>query len=136
MREDLANTKTILVIDDEEIMRETLSDFLRDEGFQVDVASSGEEGLELAKAEPYDCAIVSLLVSYLEGRRIVVVGYRVAGWFGMKFDYCTWVDHRGATMAYIPHPSGRNRLWNYPVVVHRVKAFLAEVRRDAEAEDG
>ena len=77
-----------------------------------------------------------MLVSYLEGRRVVVVGYRVAGWFGMKFDYCTWVEHRGATMAYIPHPSGRNRLWNYPAVVFRVDAFLAEVRWKAEAEYG
>ncbi len=67
MREDLANTKTILVIDDEAIMRESLSDFLHDEGFQVDVASSGEEGLELAEAKPYDCAIVDLMMPGMDG---------------------------------------------------------------------
>jgi len=67
MREHLANTKTILVIDDESIMRETLSDFLHEEGFQVEVASSGEEGLELAKAKPYDCAIVDLMMPGMDG---------------------------------------------------------------------
>ena len=67
MREDLANTKTILVIDDEAIMRETLFDVLHDEGFEVDVASSGEEGLELVKAKPYDCAIVDLMMPGMDG---------------------------------------------------------------------
>jgi len=66
-RENLANTKTILVIDDETIMQETLSDFLHEEGFQVDVASSGEEGLELVKTKPYDCAIVDLMMPGMDG---------------------------------------------------------------------
>jgi DNA-binding NtrC family response regulator len=63
----LANTRTILVIDDEVIMQETLSDFLQEEGFLVDIASSGEEGVELAKAKPYDCAIVDLMMPGMDG---------------------------------------------------------------------
>lgn len=38
---------TILIIDDEESIRRTLSDVLRDEGYSVVTASSGREGLEL-----------------------------------------------------------------------------------------
>jgi DNA-binding NtrC family response regulator len=63
----LANDRTILVIDDEVIMQETLSDFLQEEGFVVEVASSGEEGLELARVNPYDCAIVDLMMPGMDG---------------------------------------------------------------------
>ncbi len=63
----MANSRTILVIDDEIIMQETLSDFLQEEGFLVDIASSGEEGVELAKAKPYDCAIVDLMMPGMDG---------------------------------------------------------------------
>lgn len=38
---------TILIIDDEESIRRTLSDVLRDEGYSVVTASSGREGLEM-----------------------------------------------------------------------------------------
>ena len=48
-------------------MQETLSDFLHDEGFQVDVASSGEEGLLLVEKKPYDCAIVDLMMPGMDG---------------------------------------------------------------------
>lgn len=44
---------TILIIDDEESIRRTLSDVLRDEGYSVVTASSGREGLEmLMDAQP------------------------------------------------------------------------------------
>jgi PAS domain S-box-containing protein len=49
---------TILVIDDEEIMREILETLLTREGYDVRVASSGSEGLELARALPFDAALV------------------------------------------------------------------------------
>ena len=38
----------ILVIDDEPLIRETLTEFLNQEGFKVICASSGEEGIKLA----------------------------------------------------------------------------------------
>ncbi len=40
---------SILVIDDEEIMREILETLLTREGYDVRLAASGEEGLELAR---------------------------------------------------------------------------------------
>ena len=49
---------SILVVDDEEIMREILEALLTREGYTVRVAASGEEGLELARAVPFDAALV------------------------------------------------------------------------------
>src|SRR3981081_80397 len=58
---------TILVVDDEEIMREILETLLTREGYEVRVASSGTEGLELARALPFDAAIVDIMMPGLDG---------------------------------------------------------------------
>src|SRR6058998_3366025 len=57
----------ILVVDDEEIMREILETLLRREGYDVRVASSGAEGLEMARALPFDAAIVDIMMPGLDG---------------------------------------------------------------------
>jgi DNA-binding NtrC family response regulator len=58
---------TILVIDDEEIMREILDVLLTREGYQVRLAASGEEGVELARSIPFDAAIVDVMMPGLDG---------------------------------------------------------------------
>src|SRR6187200_798576 len=58
---------TILVVDDEEIMREILETLLTREGYDVRLASSGEEGLELARALPFDAAFVDIMMPGLDG---------------------------------------------------------------------
>src|ERR671931_376857 len=57
----------ILVIDDEEIMREILETLLTREGYDVRVASSGAEGLEMARALPFDAAIVDIMMPGIDG---------------------------------------------------------------------
>ena len=58
---------SILVIDDEVIMQEILGEFLREEGYTVDVAGSGEEGTDFARQRFYDCAIVDLMMPGIDG---------------------------------------------------------------------
>src|ERR671935_1440457 len=58
---------SILVIDDEEIMREILETLLSREGYDVRLASSGAEGLEIARALPFDAAIVDIMMPGLDG---------------------------------------------------------------------
>jgi DNA-binding NtrC family response regulator len=60
---------SILVIDDEEIMREILEALLVREGYQVRLAAGGEEGLELAKAGTFDAAIVDVMMPGMDGLR-------------------------------------------------------------------
>ena len=54
----MLNDASILVVDDEEIMREILESLLTRDGYRVQLASSGEESVELAKADSFDAAIV------------------------------------------------------------------------------
>jgi two-component system response regulator PilR (NtrC family) len=53
---------TVLVIDDEEVMREILESLLTQEGYRVKLASTGTEGLEIAGREPVDVAIVDVML--------------------------------------------------------------------------
>jgi DNA-binding NtrC family response regulator len=63
----MRRTGSILVIDDEEIMREILEALLTREGYDVRLASSGTEGLELAKTFPFDAAIVDVMMPGIDG---------------------------------------------------------------------
>ena len=65
----MATTKqgSILVVDDEEIMREILETLLMRAGYDVRLAASGAEGLELARALPFDAAIVDIMMPGLDG---------------------------------------------------------------------
>ncbi len=58
---------SILVIDDEEIMREILEALLTREGYQVRLAATAPEGLELARAMPFDAAIVDVMLPGMDG---------------------------------------------------------------------
>ncbi len=58
---------SILVVDDEEIMREILETLLSREGYDVRLAASGTEGLELARTFPFDAAIVDLMMPGIDG---------------------------------------------------------------------
>ena len=58
---------SVLIIDDEEIMREILQVLLEREGCQVSLAASGEEGLALARSQPFDVAIVDVMMPGIGG---------------------------------------------------------------------
>ncbi|MEZ5294207.1 MAG: sigma-54 dependent transcriptional regulator [Vicinamibacterales bacterium] len=62
---------TILVIDDEEIMREILETLLTREGYRVHLASSGAEGLDLLRSTPIDAAIVDVMMPGMDGLQVL-----------------------------------------------------------------
>ena len=50
----------ILVVDDEEVMRESMAAWLREDGYRVDTAVDGQNALELAKASDYVMCFIDL----------------------------------------------------------------------------
>ena len=52
-------------------MREILEALLAPEGYQVSVASSGAEGLELARSLPFDAAIVDVMMPGMDGLTVL-----------------------------------------------------------------
>ena len=63
----MARSGSVLVVDDEEVMREILEALLAREGYRVKLASSGEEGLELARGTSFDAAIVDVMMPGIDG---------------------------------------------------------------------
>ncbi len=59
---------SVLVIDDEEVIRrEILQPLLEGEGYRVSLAASGEEGLNLARSQSFDVAIVDVMMPGIDG---------------------------------------------------------------------
>lgn len=57
----------LLVIDDDDLVRATLTDMLRTAGFEVVTASNGRLGLELLESTPVDAIITDILMPEQEG---------------------------------------------------------------------
>lgn len=47
----------VLIIEDEDVIRDLLKDFLSISGYEVDLVTSGEDGLEAAKTRSYAVAL-------------------------------------------------------------------------------
>ena len=62
-----ANDARILVVDDEESLRELLHSLLTDEGYQVTTASSAEEALELFSPTPYPVVLADIRLEGMNG---------------------------------------------------------------------
>lgn len=58
----------ILVIDDEEDVADLIGEILRREGYQVETAESGEEGLALATTHDYDAILTDMNMPGISGR--------------------------------------------------------------------
>jgi DNA-binding NtrC family response regulator len=61
----------ILVIDDEEIMQDVLSDLLGVEGYQIDCAGTGEQGLERFSENEYDLVILDVMLPGESGIKVL-----------------------------------------------------------------
>jgi len=61
----------VLVVEDEPSLRDQLVDRLREEGYAVDAATDGEEGLYFGQEYPIDVAIVDLGLPKLSGIDVI-----------------------------------------------------------------
>ena len=83
------NQTRILIVDDDDTIRSTMKAILEDEGYEVDLASSGKEGVEKSKEASYNIALLDIRLPDMEGvqllklmkpavprtRKIMVTGY-------------------------------------------------------------
>ncbi len=58
---------TILVVEDEDILREVIVDYLNEEGYQVLEAPDGEKALELFQSNSVDLVILDIVLPKLDG---------------------------------------------------------------------
>ena len=68
----MGNHERILVIDDDESIRNSLAAILRDEGYEVDVASNGREALQKSEETIYNLALIDIKLPDMEGIDILI----------------------------------------------------------------
>lgn len=61
----------ILVVEDDKKIASFISKGLKETGFAVDVASDGVDGLHLGVTEPYDAAVVDIMLPGLDGISLI-----------------------------------------------------------------
>ena len=61
----------VLLVEDEQDLRENLAARLKEEGYAVDVAADGEEGLYFGEEYPLDVAIIDLGLPKLSGMEVI-----------------------------------------------------------------
>ena len=61
----------ILVIEDDKKIASFISNGLKQSGFAVDIVYDGEEGLNLALSEPYDAAVIDIMLPVLDGLSVI-----------------------------------------------------------------
>ena len=63
----LSDTKTILLVEDNEMNRDMLSRRLRTRGFDVIIAVDGQVGVEMAKSESPDLILMDMSLPVMDG---------------------------------------------------------------------
>jgi DNA-binding NtrC family response regulator len=61
----------LLVVDDEPLIRETLTEYLTQEGFEVSACADGEEALALAAERPFDVALCDVQLPGIDGLELL-----------------------------------------------------------------
>lgn len=65
------NTTRVLVVDDEESVRDLLKDFLNSLGYEVVCAANGQDGLAAYKSGHFDVIISDLMMSPMNGLELL-----------------------------------------------------------------
>ena len=71
MIEPSTDAARILVVDDEKVIREILTEFLTMEGYQVGAAEDGQKALDELKLRPYDLVISDLKMPRMSGLQLL-----------------------------------------------------------------
>jgi DNA-binding NtrC family response regulator len=63
--------KPILIVDDEPIVRESIRDWLKDSGYQVETAETGEEALEMVAKQDFSVVVLDVRLPGKTGIRVL-----------------------------------------------------------------
>jgi DNA-binding response OmpR family regulator len=113
--------QSILVIDDDKLMRLALARILISSGFNVVQAADGDEGLQLYRSQEFDLVITDLIMPDKEGIQIIrelrkenskirIIAMS-AGGRGGATDYLKWARLMGAKQC-LSKPIKREELLN------------------------
>ena len=69
----MKNKISILIVDDEEMMRNLLSKILSKEGYQINTAADGYEGLDILRSRAVDLVITDMKMPRMDGYELLKI---------------------------------------------------------------
>ena len=120
-----AGASLVLVIDDDPGVRELMGRYLTREGFRVAVASSGDEGLRLARELRPDAITLDVMMPGLDGWAVLGALKADAATADIPVVMLTIVDDRN-----LGYALGAAEYLTKPIDRERLLAVLARYRRD------
>ncbi|MCK4342150.1 MAG: response regulator [Phycisphaerae bacterium] len=118
---------SVLIVDDEKNMRTTLADILRDEGYDVTMAATGEEAVELCSNGRYDIVLLDVRMPGIGGVKAFRLirrhqeGVRVIMMSAYSVDELKQAALDEGAVAFLPKP----------LDVERVVKLIGEVKDTA-----
>lgn len=67
----MAKQKKLLVVEDEQYLRDLYVQILKQAGFEVEFASNGEEGYEKMLAHEYDLVVLDIILPSMDGLQVL-----------------------------------------------------------------
>ena len=123
------NTR-VLVVDDEEIVRESLSGWLQEDGFQVFTAPEGRTAVEMMKSERWNVMLVDLKMPGMDGLQLLQEIRKT----GSKADVIM-VTAYGEVESYLKAMSlGAAEYINKPIRIKELKRIVHKVLTERKAK--
>ncbi len=124
----------ILVVDDDPVLRDSLSNTLREEGHRVTPAGGGQEGIELFRTaqqstEPFDVVLTDLGMPHVDGRQVAAAVRAIAPRTPIIL-LTGWGQQTGAQHE-VPEVS---RVLGKPPRLRELRAALAELTAARDAD--
>lgn len=119
-------TKKILVIDDEKLIRMSLSHYLKGRGFQVDSASSGEESISKLFQNKYDLMITDLRLPDINGLEIICIAKKILP--SLKVIAITAFDTNAQIMDKLKEIKGE--ILYKPFSLHKINESVSKILAD------
>ena len=63
--------QTVLIVEDEQDLREAMADYLRDNSYRVLEAEDGQQGLQMALSEHPDIILLDLMMPIMDGHQML-----------------------------------------------------------------
>jgi CheY-like chemotaxis protein len=73
----MSESISVLILDDDELVRESVSAFLEDEGFRVATVSTAEGALAMLQSGSYDLCITDFTLPGMDGEKLIILAHEI-----------------------------------------------------------
>jgi DNA-binding response OmpR family regulator len=123
----------VLVVEDQPTLAEALERGLAAEGFAVDVALEGDEGLSLARTHDYDALILDVMLPGMNGYRICSTLRREGNWLPILMLTAKDGELDEAEALDTGADDFLSKPFSYVVLVARIRALMRRGARERPA---